>query len=372
MSAPRNQWGASPWNHQSDLKTGGARSARPDVVIVGAGFTGTSAAYHLSRLDIATLVLEAGAVADGASGRTGGLVLEGTATGIREGVDHCVPGLKHLVDELAIDCELNLPGCWEIAHRTEAPERMLPWSDGGKPVAIAKTVVGGTVEPARLNEGLARAAIAAGSTIREGSRVVHIEHKPELAVYLENEVIRPGWIVVAVNAWMSSIIRRLPPMRSSLTFACATEPLEAATLHAIGLDAGIPFYTADLPYLWGRTMRDRRVIFGAGLQFASPAELERTGRGDQEFDRIISGMHQRVRKLHPALREIDFSASWAGPIAFTEDMIPVLGSLPECPSVLVAGAYAGHGVALSVRAGALMAAAIARGESLPSWGSLER
>jgi gamma-glutamylputrescine oxidase len=63
---------------------------------------------------------------------------------------------------------------------------------------------------------------------------------------------------------------------------------------------------------------------------------------------------------------------WAGPIAFAENSIPLLGPHSANPRVLVAGGYAGHGVALSVRAGELLALAIGKNLPLPKWGSLSR
>jgi len=249
---------------------------------------------------------------------------------------------------------------------------MLPWSDGEKRIAIARTVTGGTVEPARLNIGLARAALRAGAAIRERSRVARISYEPRPAVYTGSERIEADCVIVAVNAWMRSLVNPAAAARSSLTFACATERLKDDVIGELGLGEGIPFYTADLPYLWGRTTGDGRIIFGAGLLFAEPDELEDNGIDNKEFGNIISAMHHRIRRLHPALSKIDFSASWAGPIAFTEGAVPVLGRVASCPNVLVAGAYAGHGVAFSVRAGELLANTVVRGEPLPDWGSLSR
>src|SRR5271166_456191 len=272
----RFQWGEPPWPRGSELAPAPnlSTSGKPEVAIIGAGLTGASTALHLARRGIRATVYEAGLVADGASGRAGGLVLEGTAAGSLDDVDTCVAGMERLVAEERIDCDLVLPGCWEIQHRSATPEKMLPWTDAGRPVCIMRNVAGGVVQPAALTMGLARAAVRAGAIIREHARVTRISFEPELALELGGERITPGHIVIATNAWINATLPDTPPLASSLTFACATEPLDASMLAAIGLDAGIPFYTTDMPYLWGRTIADGRVIFGAGLVFGEPTDLE--------------------------------------------------------------------------------------------------
>jgi gamma-glutamylputrescine oxidase len=368
----RSQWGPSPWRRSSfhGISLADARvESRPDVAIVGAGLTGLSTAYHLAKMGIRAVVFEAGRVGDGASGRTGGLVLEGTASGIREQVDSCVPGLKRLVDEESIDCDLELPGCWEIEHRKSAQTKLLPWSDDGRPVAIAKTITGGIVEPGLLTTGIAEAAARLGSVICEQSRVSHVTISPELSVEFENHRLTPKYIVIATNAWINALLPDTVKLHSSLTFACIIERLGDATLEAIGLGENIPFYTRDMPYLWGRNTKEGRVVFGAGLVFGDPNEIENIDIDQGSSVQIMERLQTRVRGLHPALRDISFDASWAGPIAFTDDSIPIIGVHPANRHVLVAGAYAGHGVALSVRAGELLALAIVKDRELPKWGS---
>lgn len=365
------EWGAPPWR-RNPLPTSRARASAPDVVIVGGGLTGVSTAYHLARRGISAVVFEAAAVGDGASARTGGIVLEGTAVGPLAQVNDCLEGLKRIVEEERIDCGLSLPGCWEIEHRRGEQRRALPWSDNGRPVSIARTVSGGVVQPAALVSGIARAAIQAGATIRERAEVRKIAIEPQLAVELDGEEIRPGHLVIAANAWINVLVPDAPALSSSLTYACATEPLDADAIAALGLAAGIPFYTADLPYLWGRTTADSRVIFGSGLVFGAPAELETLDAASGESRAVLDRLEQRVRGLHPKLRDVGIPARWGGPIAFTEDGVPILGRHPRCDRILVAGGYAGHGVALSVRAGELLTHAIAEGRPLPDWGALDR
>jgi gamma-glutamylputrescine oxidase len=368
----RSQWGPSPWRRSSfhGIKFADAKIAGlPDVAIVGAGLTGLSTAYHLAKMGVRAVVFEAGHVGDGASGRTGGLVLEGTASGIREQVDSCVPGLKLLVDEENIDCDLELPGCWEIEHRKSAETRLLPWSDDGRPVAIAKTVAGGIVEPGLLTVGVAQAAVKLGSVICEQARVSQVTVGSELSLEIENHRLTPEYIVIATNAWINALLPDTVQLHSSLTFACITEPLGRPTLEAIGLGENIPFYTRDMPYLWGRGTKEGRVVFGSGLVFGGPSDIENIDIHRGSSAQITDRLQTRVRGLHPALRDVGFDATWAGPIAFTDDSIPIIGTHPAHQHILVAGAYAGHGVALSVRAGELLALAIVKDGKLPKWGA---
>jgi gamma-glutamylputrescine oxidase len=366
--APRT-WGITPW-HQGRLpRTQTSMPSRADVVIVGAGLTGCSAAYHLATFGIRSVVLEADFAGSGASGRTGGIVLEGTAAGPLDQADACVPGLARLVEREHIACDLNLSGCWEIAHRADGVE-MLPWTDQGKPVAVTAHVAGGTVEPVLLTLGIAQAALKTGVIIHEHTPVVRIDSRDQLTVESARGRIRADWVILAANAWTGSLFHG-PRIASSLTFACASEPLEAKVLDAIGLRDGIPFYTADLPYLWGRVTAEGRVIFGSGLPFGEPATLEQTGVEEYTFAAALDALQERVRALHPALAKMRFSHAWAGPIAFTEDQVPVLSRAPRHGRLLVAGAYSGHGVAMSVHAGELLALAIAKTKLVPEWGALQ-
>lgn len=366
-------WGEPPWQA---LTLGQSRAAapNPDVAIVGGGFTGMSAALHIARRGMRVVVFEAGLVGDGASGRTGGIVLEGTAVGVLERANACVPTLDHLVHELQIDCDLRLAGCWEIEHKRghARDSSALPWSDGGAPIRIKRIVAGGTVEPRALLRGLTEAAIGAGAAICEHSPVRRLRLDPGPALELDDRVVRPRYVIVAINAWTAALIPKLPRIHSALTFACATEPLGDDSLAEIGLGARIPFYTADTPYLWGRVTTDNRVVFGAALAYAAPHELERYDITANSGAQVLARLQERVRGLHPALGKITIPWHWAGPIAFTEDAIPILARHLDCPDVFVAGAYAGHGVALSVYAGALMARALCDNVTLPAWGGLSR
>jgi len=361
------KWGKPPWRAKTPAATPSLAN-EVEVAIIGGGLTGLSTAYHLARAGIRPALLEAAALGGGASGRTGGIVLEGTARAVVEGTGQTAEFMRELVEREKIACDLRLPGCWEIEHRRGAGESWLPWEDGGQPIGIARTVPGGAVDPGALMAGLADAASRAGAALYFDCPVEHLTPGAPSRLRLRDRAVRAHWVVVAVNAWSAAF---LPiQVHSALTYACATAPLDQALLAEVGLAAGIPFYTVDQPYLWGRYVRDGRMIFGAGLSFGTPDELENLTLANREFQAILARLKHRVRNLHPALAQVQFSAQWAGPIAFLERMTPLLCALPDTPTVLAAGGYAGHGVALSVWAGAQLAAAITERRPLPAWGAL--
>ncbi|MGO9455306.1 MAG: FAD-dependent oxidoreductase [Candidatus Binataceae bacterium] len=114
------------------------------------------------------------------------------------------------------------------------------------------------------------------------------------------------------------------------------------------------------------------MIFGSGLVFGEPSDLENVDVREGESGAALERLQRRVRGLHPRLADVHFSAAWGGPIAFSDNAVPLLGAHPRHPRVMVSGGYAGHGVALSVRAGELLALAIADNRPLPNWGLLTR
>lgn len=372
-------WGEPPWQRM-EVAGRPLENSTPEAAIIGGGLTGMSAAYHLARRGIRAVVLEAGRLGDGASGRTGGIVLEGTAKGIIEGAESCIPTLEQLVREAGINCDLRLPGCWEIEHCDNARDGALPWKDDGHGVRIARTVAGGTVHPMALLAGLATAAVDAGAILHECARVrrLVVASRPVLEVEgsevkcgkAENAIIRPRLVIVSVNAWTSHLLPNVRQVQSALTFACATGPLSDSILQDIGLGLAIPFYTIDTPYLWGRLTQDRRMVFGAGLAYRTPPQLERLDLDAAEPAAALARLEARVRRLHPALSDAPIEHRWGGPIGIPQGFVPLIGSLPQAPEILVAGGYAGHGVALSVRMGKYLAYRVMEGKPFPPWGTV--
>jgi glycine/D-amino acid oxidase-like deaminating enzyme len=150
--------------------------------------------------------------------------------------------------------------------------------------------------------------------------------------------------------------------------AVATELLSSEQLAALGLAPGKPFYTSDLPYLWGRLLHRNRIIFGSGLVHLEDwRELLTLNVTAGHASELLADLERRVRNLHPALHKVRLSHRWGGPILIADQWQPVFRRHAEHRDVIVLGAYSGHGVALSVYLGAWAAEAMLGRRDLPQW-----
>ena len=363
-------WGRSPWD-AGPPRPPAALPPTCDVVVVGAGLTGLSAALHLARAGADVVVLERLRVGAGASGRTGAIALEGTAAGAAAELGDCLGTLARVVADAGISCGLELGGCWELEHVPLGGSGTALWRDGHQALCLARTEPGGTLDAGALLRGLADAAAAAGARIVEGVAVAPIASGRMLRL-ASGGTMATGRVVLATGSFTAGLVPMPEGFATALTLAAATDPLDEATLAAIGLADRMPFYTADLPYLWGRLLDDGRLVVGAGLVFPGDGDVDRVRLDDAECRDALERLVGRARGLHPALAGVRASARWGGPVSFRRERQPVVCWHPTVPDVLVTGAYAGHGVALSVRLGALVADAVTTGRALPDWGALGR
>jgi glycine/D-amino acid oxidase-like deaminating enzyme len=385
-------WGAPPWT--VDFRA--ASRTLPehvDFAIVGGGFSGLSAAAWLRRLapGRSVLVLEAGSLGEGASGRTGGMALAESAAGNLPGLGDVLTGYKKILRAFRIDARLELPGVWELARSASAKHSPISWSDSGE-LKVARCVPGGTVDPGKVVAGLARAAESADAQIVEHAEVRKLDFSKPLKLHVrckirgrvERKEIGADQVLLATNAYSLDLSGLRATASPKLTFALTTAPLTAAQLKAIGLSSRRPFYTIDLPYLWGRLLDSNGVIFGAGLVPPYEGPPSRFPLGDHSSKRRtrdlrrydvrrgeaaerLGWLESRVRQLHPALSSVRITHRWGGPILLTEKMRPVFRRHPRSKKVMVLAGYNGHGVALSVYLGKWAAEALLARRALPRW-----
>ncbi|MGD1209841.1 MAG: FAD-binding oxidoreductase [Candidatus Acidiferrales bacterium] len=365
-------WGTPPW--QIDFAPPEQPLPRAaDFAVVGAGFTGLAAAAWLRLLapEKSAVVLDSGRIGTGASGRTGGMVLAETAAGDLPGLGDVLAGLQDILKRLGVDCDLSLPGAWELGRSEGLKESPIAWNDSGT-LGVVNEVPGGTLDPGKQVSALARAAVRLGASIVENGEVAQIRWSDPLELQFARGRLRAGKVLVATNALSAELSGLRSVAHAKLTLAARTAPLREKQIEAIGLAAHKPFYTVDFPYLWGRLCPDNSIIWGAGLVDApKPGDLENIDVARGGPARMFASLQKRIRGLHPALAAAEFTHQWGGPIAFRSEFLPVFARHPESDNGIVLGVFAGHGVALSVYLGAWAAEVLLGRRQLPEWGRID-
>jgi glycine/D-amino acid oxidase-like deaminating enzyme len=361
-------WGNPPWT--IDFRsTARALPSEVDFAIVGGGFSGLSAAARLRQLqpDKTTAVFEADCVGAGSSGHTGGMTLAESAAGDLPGLGDVLDGFAKIQRELKIVCDFNLPGVWELGRKKVKKDSPISWNDSGT-LGVVNDVPGGSIDPGKLVNGLAQAAQHSGAAIFENARVQSISYRHPLQLLVSRMRVRAGKILIATNAESLELSDLSGGAEPKFTLALATAPLTDAQLKDLGLSTHKPFYTVDMPYLWGRPVHVNQLIFGSGLVHLEHwSELLNLNISSGEAAGLMRLLESRVRSLHPALENIQFTNRWGGPILIADEMTPVFRHHLKSKNIIVLGGYSGHGVALSVYLGRWAADVLAGKRKLPSW-----
>ncbi|HEV7512916.1 MAG TPA: FAD-binding oxidoreductase [Candidatus Acidoferrum sp.] len=361
-------WGNPPWTIDFN-STARALPSGVDFAIVGGGFSGLSAAARLRQIqpDKTTVVFEADCVGAGSSGYTGGMALAESAAGDLPGLGDVLEGFAEILRELKIECDLSLPGVWELGRKNIKKDSPISWNDSGT-LGVVNDAPGGTIDPGKLVSGLAQAAQQSGATIFEYARVEKITYEQPLELEVSGKRVRAGQVLIATNAESLELSDLSGGAEPKFTLALATEALTDAQLKEVGLSTRKPFYTVDMPYLWGRPLHGNQVIFGSGLVHLEHwSELFNLNISSGEAAGLMRLLEARVHLLHPALENVQFTNRWGGPILIADEMTPVFKHHLKSKNIVALGGYSGHGVALSVYLGRWAADVLAGKRTLPSW-----
>lgn len=354
-----------------------------DVAVIGAGFTGLSAARTLAKRGVNTTVLEAETVGWGASSRNGGMVLPGLKLGVsilykRYGKDltrqmyaaseSSIDTVQRIVREENIDC--NFSRCGHLATASKPkhfdgfqraaevlarefnhPVKLLPKKDLRAEVgsdvyygAILDETSGG-VNPARLAAGLASAAERAGAAIFEKSLVQRISANTSngsLGWQIETSsgALWARDVLVATSGYTKAatpaIQKRLIPIGS---FIIATEVLPEELAREL-IPRNRMIYDSKNYLHYYRLTPDRRMLFGGRAAFFP--ETNQTIHTSAEI------LRHDMLKVFPQLKDVKTEYAWGGTLDFTFDVMPHAGKLD---GMYFAIGYAGHGVAMATHLG---------------------
>ena len=347
-----------------------------DVAIVGAGFTGLSAALALAEAGVDVVVVEARKVGFGASGRNGGQVGSGqrhdqisleaaqgqtAARALWELAEAAKREVRRLIAEHAMDADWR-SGIASVARRDKGVAPLHAIADhirraygygAIEPLdrAAARALVGsddvaggvldrgaGHIHPLRFVHGLARAATARGVRLHEATEVTGREGT---ALRTARGTLRARKVLLATNGYGggldASVAARVLPINS---FVAVTEPLREPPIAgdvAVADDRFVVNY-------W-RMVEGDRLLFGGGESYGL------------RFPRdIASKVRRPMTELYPALAGARIEHAWGGTLGITRSRHPHFARLDE--GVWSAGGYSGHGVALATLGGRIAAEAM--------------
>lgn len=380
-----------------------AGDASVDVLVVGGGMTGTSAAFHAASHGARTLLLEAGRVAGGASGRNMGFLMAAPEAYYADSIGLYgrdlardvwrlnranARGVEALARKLGLDCDLERTGSVVAAVRPDEAGRLHESArllrEDGFPAEVLDaretrdatrgegflagllTRDDATLHPVKFVRGLADAAEAAGAGVHEGSRVVGLERRDGgWAARVEGGgTVLARSVICGLNAYAPGLLAfaetRVFPVRGQVM---ALPPVE-------GPRPPCPVY-ADDGYLYARSYGGR--VLAGGMRYV--ARGDEVGSVDAANPVVQSAVERELRARWPATAGAAPTHRWSGMMGFSRDGLPWIGEVPGSPGLLTFFGCTGHGWGYGVWAGATLARAAATGgqvAEVPSWCAMDR
>jgi glycine/D-amino acid oxidase-like deaminating enzyme len=345
---------------------------RVDVLIVGAGYTGLSAARETAAAGAATLVLEAGDIGAGCSGRNGGQVAYSIKPGFdelaamygaekafaicREGVD-AVAHLRNLATQ-GLDCDWRDTGCFFGAHTARHFAAMVRAAENQPPGLEQRISVVGradqrreidsdfyhggcvyhddaAVHPARLLVALLRRARQAGATVVSGCGVDALQPAGEgFEAATPRGVVWARRVLVATNGYTGPLTpwlrRRVIPIGS---YQIATEPLGGERVRALIPQARNIVDSRRVVVYFRPSPDGERIIFGG-----------RAALAETDSRACVPRLTQMLTQILPQLRGVRIDHAWVGWVAYTFDTLPHLG---EHAGLHYCLGYCGQGVPMA-------------------------
>jgi glycine/D-amino acid oxidase-like deaminating enzyme len=357
------------------------------VAVLGAGYTGLSAARQLAKAGASVVVLERGQVGDGASSRNAGQVLTGLkldpaaliskygearAKELFAVSRDAMSELHRVIADEHIECELTRTGHIQAAakpshfHAFAEEQALLARVFNHEVRLVAErdqsSELGAhgyhgllideascAINPAKYVYGLAAAAVRAGVVVATQTPVERaVREGGEWRLQTARGDVRARDVLAATNGYTDkaapALQRRLIPIGS---YVITTAPLDERVAARL-LPTRRMAYDSRYFLHYFRLTSDNRLLFGGRAEFSGPT-LESAARAEAILRHAMSS-------IFPELASTPIDYAWSGHVAFAQDQMPHAGRLGD---MFYAGGYAGHGIAMATYLGGLIARRIA-------------
>jgi gamma-glutamylputrescine oxidase len=358
-----------------------------DVCVVGAGFTGISAALHLAERGHRVVVLESVAIGFGASGRNGGQIVNSYSRDMdviekQNGADTAralgamaFEGnqiIRQRIDKYRINCDLKEGNLFAACNKKQwegLKEQKALWERYGhqqlellegkevrreigseRYVGALVDHSGGHLHPLNLVLGQAAALEALGGKIFEHSPVTQVEHGEPVTLHTHKGRVTAQRVVMAGNAYMQGLLPKLEQKSMPCgTQIITTEPLSSElAARLLPQDKAVEDCNYLLDYY--RLTADNRLLYGGGVNY-----------GGQQSASIEAAIRPKMLTTFPELGDVRVDYAWSGNFLLTLNRLPQFGRINS--NVYYAQGYSGHGVTCSHLAGKLVAETISGEEA---------
>ncbi|MDD1497207.1 FAD-binding oxidoreductase [Agrobacterium sp. CNPSo 3708] len=350
-----------------------------DICVIGAGFTGMSAALELAEKGFSVIVLEGTRIGFGASGRNGGQIVNGYSRDLetiagRYGQEKAVKLgemsleggqiIRERVAKYGIDCDLVDGGFFAAFTQKQIQEmeaNKTHWEKHGHSglEMVSKAEVGhyvksdryaggmidrfgGHIHPLNYVLGEAAAVEKLGGRIFENSRVIGVEKGTSPTVRTAHGKVTAKYVLVCGNAYLGKLLPeigdRMMPVSSQVM---ATEPLDAGLIESL-LPANYCVEDANYILDYYRRTSDNRLLYGGGI-----------GYGGSDPADLTSVIRPNMLKTFPQLKDVKIDFAWSGNFALTLTRIPHMGRLSE--NIYFSHGDSGHGVTTTQLLGRILA-----------------
>ena len=359
-----------------------------EVVVIGGGVAGTSAAYQLAKRGKQVTLVEMRGICSGASGRNAG-VTGGGGSSLASKLGPSIHALtsenfrmirEDLREELRDDFDLRITGSVDIAQneeqwaylqesmrRMEGLDVEVELLDGPQlreliPIA-SEHLLGakhaqqsGHLWPFKLVNGQADGAREFGAEIHPWTTVkrLHTANGSVTGVETERGVIETGAVVLASNAWTPQILPDLPEgaIVSARGQIIVTQPVAPILPVAFGTN-----YDKE----YGRQTSTGQLICGGFRRYDVNEGL---GLYTEEVQPdCMLGCAHLLATLFPALGRVNVVRAWAGLMGFTADGLPLIGPYEPARGLYLSAGYNGGGFSWGPVAGKALAQLIVDGQT---------
>lgn len=368
-----------------------AQDIEVDVAIIGGGYTGLSSAHHILQRypKRSVAIFEARGVGQGASGRSGGMLLPQTANEYmavysddkthRRLYDLTVKNMGDL-DEIVkaqnIDIELRRNGALLVIARESQVEKYKQYAQQaqslGMPIEFwdhnrTKSEIGtdvyfaslfdpnaGEAHPMKLVAALKKAAESAGAHIYEDSPVFEIQDGENIRLIVgeQRHIVLAKAVVLATNGYTSKLGYFKNSVFPIHTPMATTPCLPESTFQEIGWKNKAAFSdTFTILYHLSRT-NDNRILIGSGYvnYFFNDGIIDK-----DEPAMLKAHLQKELGRIYPKLAGMDFEHFWTGILGFSLDFMQSVGVMGAHRNIYYGLCYAGHGINLSTLFGRVIA-----------------